>query len=345
MMKLKNLKILALSTSLFYTYPALADFSREYIHIVGASGLIPLTKAIGNRLEKSKKLKHVPRMESTGTSGGVTLFCEGIGNDAPDILAIARPLKKKEFDTCQNHGVKDIVEIRIGYDALVFAQAKQTTNLSLSTTDLHLALSQWIYDVKGKPSLNPNHLWRDVNTALPDRKIEVLGPPRLSGTAETLIDWVTNGQNCKPGVTPPESLKTCRQLREDGGYREAREHDDSVVTELVGNPQQVAVIDYKLFLDNAKKLDSIPLEGIKPSHETLAKQTYPAIKPLYLYVKIAQVSRTPGLNTYLTELVQDATWGEKGYLAALGLVPMTTADRSAYAAKVKNLQPMMPPVE
>lgn len=336
---------LALLAGLACAPSAFADFSRMYIHIVGPSAMIPLAKAVGNSLEKSRKLKQLPKLEATGTSGSVTLFCEGASNESPDILAIARPLKKKEFEGCRDHGVRDIVEIRLGYDALVFAQAKQPGSIALSRTDLHQALSQYAANPQGKPAPNTRMTWKDVNPVLPERKIEVLGPPLLSGTAETLVDVIATTPACKPGTTPPEALKSCRQLRQDGVYREFREHDDGVISELVLNPQRIGVLDYKLYRDNAKKLDLIPLEGVKPEADTLANQTYPATRPLYLYVKSAQVDRIPGLNAYLNEWVQEKTWGDKGYLVSLGLTPQSKTDRDSQARKLKTLEPMTSPIE
>ncbi len=343
-----HLKTLALLSGLMMVCPVSADFSRQYIHVVGASGTLPLARMIGSRLEKNHKLKQLPRLESTGTRGGITLFCEGSTSDAPDLLVIAHSLRKKEFDTCQAHGVRDIVEVRVGYDALVFVQGTTAAALPLTLHDLHQALRPWIPAPgdKTRSIVNTAQDWRDINPLLPQRKIRIIGPPALSSTAETLLEITrADALHCKQDAKPSNPAKSCAPFREDGTYLEFREHDESIVSELTHDPEKVAIIDYKLYLDNRKKMDALPLEGIKPTADTLAAKSYPAVRPLYFYVKASQVGKVPGLSLFLSELTEEKTWGEKGYLTELGLIPMAKADRQIYADAVKRLAPMAAPAE
>lgn len=335
-----TLKALTLLSGLLLMSPVRAEFSRQYIHAVGASGSIPALQLVGSRLLKAGKLKQLPRLEATGTRGGITLFCEGNGNDSPDMLIIADALKKKAFDSCLAHGVDRVVEVRIGYDALVLVQAGANAVPPLSRHDLGVALAA---QTGSTPNVTQN--WQQINPALPDRRIGVLGPPLLSGSSEALLDIVTRSPTCQPDTTPAAVLRTCRRLREDGVYQEYHEHDAGILAELLSAPWKLAIVDYKLYLDNGKKVAAIPLDGVKPETSTLANQTYPLVRPVHLYIKAAQVAVIPGLKAFLAELTHEKAWGDKGYLSALGLVPLTAAERQAYALKVRQLDVMPPPSE
>lgn len=286
-------------------------------------------------------------MESIGTHGGITLFCDSNTNDAPDVLAMARSLGKKEFMACQSHGITDILEIRTGYDALVFAEARTATPLSLNTEYLRKALSRYIPDSldASKWVLNTARNWHDIDSLLPDRQIDILGPPIFSGAVETLLDIISNTPACRSGSASAQTLKYCRQLREDGIYHEVREHDDSVVDDLIRDKLKIAVIDYPSYRHHEAKLSAIPLNGIQPTAATLANKTYPATRSLYFYVKTAQIEKIPGLDGFLSELTHNNTWGEKGYLTSLGMIPMTAAERLDFALKVKQRQSMSMPSE
>jgi len=342
MMVSSHLKALALLVGLVMNGSVFADFSRQYIHVVGASGTLPIARMIGSRLEKNHKLKQLPRLESTGTRGGITLFCESSTPDAPDVLVMARPLRKKEFDTCQQHGVRDIVEVRMGHDALVLVQSPTAAALPLTRHDLREALKPRIPAVADQSRFIANTVqdWRDINPLLPPRKIRIIGPPVLSGTAETLLE--ISGVDALP-CSP--ARPACASFREDGTYQAFREHDEAIIAELVRDPEKIAVIDYKLYLDHRKKIQVLPLEGIKPAPDTLASASYPAVRTLYLYVKAAQVGKIPGLDRFLTELIDEKTWGDKGYLTELGLVPLAKAERQSGADRVKRLEPLVSPSE
>ncbi|CAL1239308.1 substrate-binding domain-containing protein [Candidatus Methylocalor cossyra] len=323
--------------------PAGAEFQRGYVSIVGSSTVYPYLKAVGERVAKAKKIQ-MPLVQASGTNGGIKLFCEGLGAESPDIVATARPMRPKEQEECRSHGVGELLEMKIGYDALVLVQSKKDPPLALTRQETRKALGKWVADRTGKLVLNPYKTWKDVNPSLPATPIEVYGPPPGSGTYDALVDllaeleckgrpWVPDGK----GEATPEMLRKCRSLREDGVYIEGRENDEELAARLGETPGKVAIFDYKLLRDNANHSRAIPIDGVEPNVDTIATKAYAGSRPLFLYVKKANIDGTPGLKDYLAEMASDRAWGEKGYLKPLGLIVMPADERAIYTAEVKAL--------
>jgi phosphate transport system substrate-binding protein len=331
----------ALFSAVLLSVSASAEFQRGYIYTVGSSTVLPYAKAVGERLAKARKLQ-VPLQQSTGTGGGIKLFCEGANGETPDIVSASRPMKEKERQECRTHGVRDILEVKIGYDGLVMAQAKNSPPLSLTRKEARAALAKWVVDSDGQPILNPNKTWNQINPALPDDRIEILGPPAASGTYDAFVDlvsefeckgapWVAEGQ-AEPTV---DMLRKCRALREDGVYVEGREHDEGHLSRLDRTPGAVAIMDYKSLTENGSHLRAVPIDGKAPSYEAIASKSYAGSRPLFLYVKGAHLGQTPGLKEYVAEFTSDHAWGEKGYLKTIGLIAMSPEERATYADAVK----------
>ena len=162
---------------------------RDTISIVGSSTVYPFATVVAEKFGKAGSFK-APKIESTGTGGGFKLFCGGVGIQHPDISNASRAIKASEFETCQKNGVTDIVEVKIGYDGIVVANSKKAQPLKLTSKDIFLALAKEVPDPKGGENLvaNPYKTWKDVNTSLPDVKIEVLGPPPTSGTRDAFME-------------------------------------------------------------------------------------------------------------------------------------------------------------
>jgi phosphate transport system substrate-binding protein len=333
----------ALFSAGLFSPSATADFHRGYIAIVGSSTVVPFAKAVGERLSKTKKFQ-TPLLQSTGTGGGIKLFCEGLGAESPDIVNTSRPMKPKEREECRKNGVGDVLELKIGYDGLVLAQSKKAPPLALTRKEVRLALTKWVADPSGKLVANPYKTWKDINPALPDTPIEIYGPPVASGTYDTLLDliseleckgrpWTTDGKS-EPA---PDMLRKCRSIREDGAYIEGRENDEDHVPRLTDSPTKVAILNYKLLSEHADRLRAIPIDGVEPTYETIANKTYVGSRPLYLYIKTANIAGTPGLKEYIADFASEQTWGEKGYLKPIGLIAMSPDERATYTAEVKAL--------
>ena len=176
---------------------AIAQSGRDYIAIVGSSTVYPFATVAAEQFGKTTRFK-TPKIESTGSGGGLKLFCAGVGVQHPDITNASRRIKKSEVETCAKNGVKDVVEVKIGYDGIAIANSKKSPDVALSLRDVFLALAKEVPDPKGGEKLvaNPYKTWEDVNSALPARKIEVLGPPPTSGTRDAFAELAMEG-GCK----------------------------------------------------------------------------------------------------------------------------------------------------
>ncbi|MBU0971836.1 MAG: substrate-binding domain-containing protein, partial [Proteobacteria bacterium] len=171
-----------------------ASSSRDYISIVGSSTVYPFATVVAEQFGKSNPFK-TPKIESTGSGGGHKLFGAGVGVQFPDITNSSRRIKKSELEKAMENGVKEIVEVKIGYDGIVIANSKNAPSFNLTRKDLFLALAKDVpatdsqgSGVAGKLVPNPYKTWKEVNSTLPDIKIEVLGPPPTSGTRDAFVE-------------------------------------------------------------------------------------------------------------------------------------------------------------
>ena len=171
-----------------------AAAARDYISIVGSSTVYPFATVVAEQFGKTTSFK-TPKIESTGSGGGLKLFAAGVGVEHPDITNASRRIKKSELEKAIKNGAKDVVEVKIGYDGIVMANSKKTKVLQLTRKDVFLALAKNVPDPKGGEKIvpNPYKTWKDVNPALPDTKIEVLGPPPTSGTRDAFVELAMEG--------------------------------------------------------------------------------------------------------------------------------------------------------
>ena len=319
--------------------------TRDYVSIVGSSTVYPFATVVAEQFGKTTGFK-TPKIESTGSGGGLKLFCAGIGIEHPDIANASRKIKKSEYDTCQTNGVTDIVEVKIGYDGIALARSKEAPVLELSRKDIFLALAKEVPNPAGAETLvaNPYTTWKQVNPSLPDSKIEVLGPPPTSGTRDAFVELAMEG-GCKSfewikaikAQDKKEYKRICHTIREDGAFIEAGENDNLIVQKLEANPNAVGIFGFSFLDQNTDKVAASKVEGVLPDFETIADGSYPISRPLYFYVKKAHVGVIPGLKEYLIEFASDKAIGDEGYLSERGLIPMPKAERDAVSVTVENL--------
>ncbi|WP_028583977.1 PstS family phosphate ABC transporter substrate-binding protein [Desulfogranum mediterraneum] len=322
---------------------------RDYISIVGSSTVYPFATTVAEQFGKTSRFK-TPKIESTGSGGGMKLFCAGIGVKTPDVTNSSRRIKKSEYQKCQANGVTDIVEMKIGYDGIVVANSKKTAQLELSRKDLFLALAKDVPDPKGGEKLvaNPYTTWKEVNPALPATPIEVLGPPPTSGTRDAFVELAMEG-GCKqfPFIKAMKKKDKkaykgiCHTVREDGAYIEAGENDNLIVQKLEANPQALGIFGFSFLDQNSDKIQGSRVDGTNPTFEEIADGSYPVSRPLYFYVKKAHVGVIPGIAEYLAEFSNDRAWGEDGYLADKGLIPAPVEERRQFARAAKELTPLV----
>ncbi len=341
-----NRKILVLSSAAAIGFMTLAHAaSRDYISIVGSSTVYPFATVVAEKFGKSTKFK-TPKIESTGSGGGMKLFCSGVGVQHPDITNASRRIKKSEFDQCQNNGVKGIIEVKIGYDGIAIANSKKANRMDLSRKDIFLALAKQVPDPKGGEKLvdNPYKTWQDVNPALPPNKIEVLGPPPTSGTRDAFAELALEG-GCKKiewikamKATDKKKYKSiCHTVREDGAYIEAGENDNLIVQKLEANKDALGIFGFSFLDQNTDKVQGSQIDGVAPEFEAIANGDYPVSRSLYFYVKKAHIGKVPGIQEFLAEWDKEGTWGDEGYLTDRGLIPMPKPEREQFSSAIQNM--------
>jgi len=332
--------------------PASAQAARDYISIVGSSTVYPFSTVVAEQFGKTSRFK-TPKVESTGSGGGIKLFCGGVGVQHPDIANSSRAIKSTELAMCAANGVKEVVEVKIGYDGIVLAESKEATALPLTLRDIYLALAKQVPNPNGTETLvpNPYKTWKDVNAKLPARAIEVLGPPPTSGTRDAFVELAMEG-GCKTfpwikAIKDKDENKfkqVCYTIREDGRFIEAGENDNLIVQKLKSNKNAVGVFGYSFLEQNMDSVKGSVVDGQVPTFETIANGKYPVSRPIYMYVKKAHVGAIPGIQEFVAEFTSKKAMGEEGYLADRGLVPLPAAE---YQAVVKRAAAMeaMPPVK
>jgi len=322
----------------------LANAARDYINIVGSSTVYPFATVVAEQFGKSTSFK-TPKIESTGSGGGLKLFCAGVGVEHPDITNASRAIKKSEYDQCIANGVKEIVEVKIGYDGIVMANSKKAAPLKLTRKDIFLALAKDVPDPSGAEKLvpNPYKTWQDVNPALPAKSIEVLGPPPTSGTRDAFVELaMEEGAKEFAWIKALKDKKKfaaiAQTIREDGAYVEAGENDNLIVQKLDANPNALGIFGFSFLDQNMDKLQGSFVDGVQPTFDAIADGQYPVSRPLFFYVKKAHVDVIPGMKEYLQEFTSEKAWGPDGYLTEKGMIPMPDAERTKYRIDVEKLQ-------
>jgi phosphate transport system substrate-binding protein len=325
-----------------------AQAARDHIVIVGSSTVYPFATVVAERFGKGTQFK-TPKVESTGSGGGLKLFCAGVGVEHPDITNASRKIKSSEIEKCAGNGINEIVEVKIGYDGIAIANSRKAPLMQLSLKDIYLALAKDVPDPAnpGKLMANPYMTWKDVSDALPAENIEVLGPPPTSGTRDAFVELAMEG-GCKTFGWIKDMKKQdkskyksmCHTIREDGAYVEAGENDNLIVQKLEANPKALGIFGFSFLDQNSDKVQGSLIGGVAPEFDSIADGSYPISRSLYFYVKKAHVGSIPGIKEYLAEFTSEKAWGPDGYLSDKGLIPMPDDERKQMAKDVNELKPM-----
>ncbi|AKH41445.1 phosphate transport system substrate-binding protein [Altererythrobacter atlanticus] len=308
--------------------------TRESIRAVGSSTVYPFAKSVAEMFARSHPEYKSPIIESTGTGGGVNLFCEGLGADTPDIVNASRRMKPSEFATCQQNGVGKITEIQIGLDGIAFASSKGGISMNLTPEIVYRALAASPYGEE-----QTARTWSDVDPSLPNEPILVYGPPSTSGTRDALKELVLEkGCEANPAM---EAIKEsdearfqqiCTEVRSDGSYVDQGEQDNLIVQKIEGNPQAVGVFGFSYLEENADRVQGLRMNGVEPTYANISNFSYPGARPLYIYVKNGHLDAIPGLRDFIAAWAD--AWVKDGPLTSIGLVanPDDAAAKSAAAA-------------
>ena len=316
--------------------------SREHIEVVGSSTVYPFATVVAETFGKNTEFK-TPKIESTGSGGGLKLFCQGVGLEHPDVTNASRRIKQSEIDKCAANGVKDIIEVKVGYDGIAFANSKKADVISISRKEIFLALAKEVPNPDGSEALieNPYKNWNEINPELPATKIEVLGPPPTSGTRDAFVELAMEG-GCKKfdwiKAIKKQDKKLyksiCHSIREDGAYVEAGENDNLIVQKLEANPNAFGIFGYSFLDQNSDKVHGAMVEGVEPEFDSIADGDYPISRSLYFYVKKAHIGVIPGLQEFAAEFMSNKASGDEGYLSDRGLIPMPSDEHKKFKTDV-----------
>ncbi len=369
MSKLRILSAL-FSLTLLGTSPVWA--ARDQISVVGSSTVYPFTTLVAERFGRSTGFK-TPKVESTGTGGGMKQFCAGVGEAFPDVTNASRAITDSELADCEARGV-EVVELKIGYDGIVLVSSMAGQQMSLSLRDIYLALAAWVPNASGQLVRNPYQTWQQVNPALPNEAIEVLGPPPTSGTRDAFLELVmlpgaesiellhelegvsaadlrealtglgvnaeayaemTRGLGNPTGADLVELLSF--KIREDGKFIEAGENDNLIVQKLGANPRAVGIMGFSFLDQNQDIVRGHAIEGVAPDFDAIASGDYAVSRPLFIYVKKNHIGVVPGMMEFLNEFVSENAVGEFGYLSDRGLIPLAADEYDALVESLENM--------
>jgi phosphate transport system substrate-binding protein len=340
------MKTLLLSI-LFLAIPVAYSQARDAVTVVGSSTVYPFTTVVAESL--GKQGFKTPKVESTGTGGGIKMFCSGVGTQYPDAVNASRRMKKGEFDSCVKNGVSEIIEIEIGFDGLTLAGNKNSKLNSLTAKQIYLALAKQVPDSKGNFVANPYKTWNQIDPSLPNIRIEVLGPPPTSGTRDSFHElYMEHGCSTFEFIKALKSSdekafkKVCHTIREDGHFVEAGENDNLIVQKLNSSNNALGIFGYSFLEENLARVKGMKIDGISPTYETISNGEFSAARPLYVYVKKAHLNVIPGLKNFMQEYVSEKAIGDEGYLTERGLVTLPPARLKSSRERVAKLANFKP---
>jgi phosphate transport system substrate-binding protein len=319
--------------------------ARDNIEVVGSSTVFPFSTVVAEAYAR-KTGNPAPKVEATGSGGGMKMFCDGTGVDTPDITNASRRIKSSELEKCIANGVSP-VEVKVGYDGIAIANSKKGEQFDLSLKDIFMAMAKDVpVEKDGQFMLvpNPYTMWNEVNAELPAIKIEVLGPPPTSGTRDAFtelameggckkIDWIAELKN----TDAAKYKEVCHTVREDGAYIEAGENDNLIVQKLEANPDALGIFGFSFLDQNADKVQGADIDGVAIDFDNIASGDYPVSRPLYFYVKKEHIGTIKGIEAFVAEFTSEAAWGDDGYLADKGMIPMPEEERQKFGDAAKNL--------
>ncbi|MFC3528989.1 substrate-binding domain-containing protein [Paracoccus mangrovi] len=318
---------------------ATAAAARDQIQVSGSSTVLPYATIVAEAFGENTDFP-TPVVESGGSSAGLKKFCEGVGENTIDIANASRPIKDSEKEACKAAGVTEIMEVRIGYDGIVFASDINGNDFAFTAADWFNALAAEVVQ-DGKIVANPYTKWSEIRADLPDQEILAFVPGTKHGTREVFEEKVIAAGCEETGAAEvftaekgeDDGEAACMSLRTDGKSVDIDGDYTETLARIQSAPNGIGVFGLSFYENNTDKLKVATIGGITPSTETIAKGEYPVSRPLFFYVKKQHIGTIPGLKEYVEFFVSDELAGPEGPLAAYGLVsdPELAATQTAVA--------------
>jgi phosphate transport system substrate-binding protein len=305
--------------------------ARDQINIVGSSTVYPFASFVTEEFGAITDYP-TPVIESTGSGGGIRLFCNGVGDDTPDISNASRRIKASEFERCEENGVTDVTEVKIGSDGIVFAQSSENEEIELTLEQLFLAVAAEV-PVDGELVENPYENWSDIDSSLPDREISIYGPPTTSGTRDAFEELAMEVPSAEMDGYGGEGYT---DIRDDGVYIDAGENDNLIVQRLAEDTDAFGIFGYSFLAENPDTLIGTAIDGVAPEVQAISDGDYPIARSLWFYVKNQHAEDVPPMYEYVEMFVSEEMIGDDGYLIDEGLIPLPEAEREQTREKVAD---------
>jgi len=309
-----------------------AAFARDTIQIAGSSTVLPFASIVAEEFGNAFPAFRTPVVGSGGSSGGLRQFCEGVGDSTIDIANASRPIKSSEVEVCAANGAKQILEVKVGYDGIVFASRADKAELTLEPKFVFLALAAEVPQ-DGKLVANPYTKWSDIDASLPEQDITLVIPGSNHGTREVFEEKVVllgcEGFDEIKALEGEALEKACKSFRQDGRVVEVAGDYTETLARLDAQQDAVGVFGLSFYEQNRDKLKVATVSGVTPSLETIASGEYPVSRPLFFYVKGEHIGVVPGIEEYTQFFLSDAVSGMGSPLEAAGLIPMSDDERAA----------------
>ncbi len=304
--------------------------ARDQIRIVGSSTVYPFSSYVAEELGATTG-HPTPVVESTGSGGGMKLFCTGTGMNTPDITNASRRMKVSEYERCRENGVSDITEAMIGYDGIVVAHHADNPELALTRKQILLAVAAEV-PVGGKLVENPYKKWSDIDPSLPDEEILIYGPPTTSGTRDAFEELVMEATSKKTDAYGGKYSK----IRQDGAFVPSGENDNLIVQKLAQNRHALGIFGYSFLEENEDKIQGAVVDGVAPGPDTISSGEYPVSRSLFFYIKKAHEGRVAGMDDYVSLFMSEKMIGPMGYLKEIGLIPLPDETRTEVRERVAS---------
>ncbi|KPQ22937.1 MAG: phosphate transport system substrate-binding protein [Halomonas sp. HL-48] len=304
--------------------------ARDQIRIVGSSTVYPFASYVTEEFGAVSDYP-TPVIESTGSGGGLRLFCNGIGDGTPDITNASRRMKPSEFERCEENGVTDITEAKIGSDGIVMGQSNENDELDLTLEQIFLAVAAQVPE-DGELVDNPYENWSDIDSSLPDREISIYGPPTTSGTRDAFEELVMEAASSEMD----EYEEAYTDIRDDGAYIDAGENDNLIVQRLQEDTGAFGIFGYSFLAENTDALNAASIEGVAPEPEDISSGDYPVARSLWFYVKNQHADEVPPMYEYTEMFMEEQMIGEDGYLKDIGLIVLPEEEREEWRQKMAD---------